>query len=91
MRKRDAAANDRKVEQALLQRALGMTVTETRRELTDKGEKVVTTEKQLPPDISAQTFWLKNRQPERWQEKPREVSQPEPVNLLEVLQQAAEA
>lgn len=81
------------VEQALLQRALGVTVTEVRREVTDKGEKTVTTEKQLPPDISAQLFWLKNRRPERWRDKPEAGSGDslEPTNLMAVLgQEAAE-
>ena len=79
------------VEQALLQRALGLTVTETRTEVTEKGEKTVRTEKELPPDLSAQVFRLKNRCPEKWREKPPEP-QPEPGedNLLEVLRQAAE-
>ncbi|MBQ9269964.1 MAG: hypothetical protein IJ206_10685 [Oscillospiraceae bacterium] len=79
------------VEQALLQRALGLTVTETRTEVTEKGEKTVRTEKELPPDLSAQVFWLKNRCPEKWREKPPEP-QPEARedNLLEMLRQAAE-
>lgn len=79
------------VEQALLRRALGVTVTETRTESSDKGEKTVTTEKQLPPDISAQMFWLKNRCPDKWRDKPPEPKEEPPENnLLEVLQAAAE-
>ena len=27
-------------------------------------------ESYIPPDLRAETFWLKNRQPERWQDKP---------------------
>jgi hypothetical protein len=85
-------ACDDQVEQALLQRALGVTVTETRTEVSDKGEKTVTTEKQLPPDISAMVFWLKNRRPDQWREKPPEpAGAPPENNLLEVLRQAAEA
>ena len=79
------------VEQALLQRALGLTVTETRTEVTEKGEKTVRTEKELPPDLSAQVFWLKNRCPEKWRDKPPEPREEVPENnLLEVLRQAAE-
>ena len=83
---------ERQVEQALLRRALGLTVTETRTEVTEKGEKTVTLEKEVPPDISAQMFWLKNRRPDRWREKPtppKEQSRLE-NNLLEILQKAAE-
>ena len=81
----------KQVAQALLKRALGCTVTETRTEVTDKGEKTVTTVKQMPPDISAQVFWLKNRCPGQWREKPPEPAAEEPENnLLEVLLQAME-
>jgi len=80
-----------RVEQALLRRALGVTVTEKRTEYSDKGEKTVTTEKELPPDLSAQVFWLKNRCPEKWRDKPPEPREEVPENnLLEVLRQAAE-
>lgn len=83
-------AREKQVEEALLQRALGMTVTETRTENSDKGEKTVTVQKQLPPDISAQMFWLKNRCPELWRDKPPEPEpEPEDGNLLEVLREAA--
>lgn len=78
------------VEEALLQRALGMTVREVRVEETDKGAKTVTTEKAVPPDLSAQIFYLKNRSPQRWREKPPEIPPEQPENnLLEMLQQAA--
>jgi hypothetical protein len=29
-------------------------------------------EKHYPPDPTAMIFWLKNRQPERWRDQPRE-------------------
>ncbi len=78
------------VEAALLRRALGMTLREVRVEETEKGEKTVTTEKPVPPDLAAQIFYLKNRVPERWREKPPEIPPEQPENnLLEVLQQAA--
>lgn len=31
---------------------------------------VAVDESYVPPDLRAETFWLKNRQPERWQDKP---------------------
>lgn len=65
---------DIKVENALLKRALGYTCTEVRKEGTVNGikngtAKVVITEKPVPPDVTAQIFWLKNRKPDTWREK----------------------
>ncbi len=85
-RKKDPAGE---VEAALLRRALGTTIRETRREETEKGEKTVTTEKELAPDISAQIFYLKNRLPDRWQDKPVPAPEEPENNLLEILLQAA--
>jgi len=68
----------------LLKRALGFTWQEVYSEdVVDRksGEilecakrKVVT--KEVPPDVRATLFWLKNRRPERWRER---VDQPEEV------------
>lgn len=75
------------VEAALLQRALGMTIREVRREVTDKGTKTIITEKEVAPDYTAQIFFLKNRRPDRWRDKPPEVPDHQPENnLLEILQ-----
>ena len=73
---------DRKVENALLQRALGIKETikepiKLKETLYENGrkvketEKVVMAEKELyfPPDVTAQIFWLKNRKPEEWRDK----------------------
>lgn len=67
---------DYEVENALLKRALGYEYTETTKEekwnkLTETYEMVVTKEvtKQVPPDTTAQIFWLKNRKPKQWREK----------------------
>lgn len=76
---------EHQVEEALLQRALGCTVTETRTETTEKGEKTVVTTKELPPDTSAQMFWLKNRCPDQWRDKPAEQEEWPENNLLEML------
>lgn len=79
------------VEAALLQRALGMTIREVRREVTDKGVKTIVTEKEVAPDYTAQIFFLKNRRPDRWRDKPPEVPDHQPENnLLEILQAVGE-
>lgn len=67
---------DRQVENALLKRALGYSydeVTHERQYNKEKDEielvpvKVVT--KQVPPDTTAQIFWLKNRRPDLWRDR----------------------
>ena len=68
---------DDPVEEALLRRAIGFRQTETVCEdIVDKssGEstgncKKKTVTKDVPPDVRALLFWLKNRRPERWREK----------------------
>lgn len=54
------------VENALYKRAIGYQYTETTKE---DGKVVKTVVKEVVPDTTAQIFWLKNRQPERWRDK----------------------
>lgn len=67
---------DVEVENALLKRALGYEYTEekveveTLRDGTVIGRKVVQTAKHASPDTTAQIFWLKNRKPAAWRDKP---------------------
>lgn len=62
---------DRMVENALLKRALGYEYTETKTVKSEKdGVKVEITVKQVVPDTTAQIFWLKNRKPNEWRDKP---------------------
>ena len=56
------------VENAILRRALGMTVTETKTTNGDSATEVVTV-KDIPPDTTACIYWLKNRNPARWRDK----------------------
>ena len=67
---------DYEVENALLKRALGYEYKEITKEekwnkLTESYEMVITKEvtKQVPPDTTAQIFWLKNRKPKQWRDK----------------------
>ena len=60
---------DIEVENALLKRALGYEYTETMVEHSLDGVKRRKTVKFIPPDVTAQIFWLKNRKPETWREK----------------------
>lgn len=73
----DEAPRD-EVEQALLRRALGFRQEEVHTEdLCDKktGEVLEsvrrrTVVKDIAPDVRALLFWLKNRRPARWRERP---------------------
>lgn len=69
--KRGKEVVDIQVENALLKRALGYEYTEEKVEISEKdGKKVVQTVKHVAPDTTAQIFWLKNRRPEKWRDKP---------------------
>lgn len=80
--KRGKAPVDIEVENMLLKRAMGYTYTETTEEvytldeidpktgkpkIKEKHVKRVT--KELPPDTTAQIFWLKNRRPDLWRDR----------------------
>lgn len=81
--KEGKAPVDNQVENALLKSALGHTVTvrkpikvRTKRQLKDKGTieeetiEYVDEEVYIPPQTVAQIFWLKNRRPNKWRDKP---------------------
>ena len=57
---------DFEVENALLKRALGY---EYEEETYENGILTKKVKKQVPPDTTAQIFWLKNRKKEQWREK----------------------
>ena len=67
---------DIEVENALFKRAMGYEYEETTEEAvfnkaTKEWEMVVTRKqrKTVPPDVTAQIFWLKNRLPDKWRDK----------------------
>lgn len=72
--KRGKEVVDVQVENALLKRALGYEYEETKQiiEVDEKGgerkrqEKV---KKRIRPDVTAQIFWLKNRNPDKWRDR----------------------
>lgn len=69
--KRGKEVVDRQVENALLKRALGYEYEEIKEKFEDGNitERTVT-KKEVIPDVTAQIFWLKNRKPNEWREKP---------------------
>lgn len=68
--KRGKEVIDIEVENALYKRAVGYTCVEKKVEESEKdGKKIITTIKEIPPDVTAQIFWLKNRKPKDWRDK----------------------
>lgn len=72
--------SDAKVIRSLYQRATGYEYTEEKKivEMDPKDGsvkpiRVETTKKHVPPDVAAQCFWLKNRQRDRWQDRPEQI------------------
>lgn len=63
--------DDLAVEASLLRSAKGYDVEETVEEDSEKtGRRTRVKTHHVPGDVRAQIFWLKNRKPENWQEKP---------------------
>lgn len=66
---------DAKVQKSLYQRAIGYTFKEKKVivEMDSSGNqkpaRIETTERVIPPDTTAQIFWLKNRRPDQWRDK----------------------
>lgn len=57
---------DREVENALLKSAIGYYLDEER---IDSEGNVYTVRRFVPPNTTAQIFWLKNRKPNEWRDK----------------------
>lgn len=90
--KRGKEVVDREVENALLKRALGYEYTETKTK-SEGGvvTEVTTTVKQVVPDVTAQIFWLKNRKPSAWRDKPEpDVEEEYDDNFIDALNASAE-
>ena len=69
--KKGKAPVDFEVENALLKRAKGYEYEEVITEVYGDGKKhVKKIKRHVPPDVTAQIFWLKNRKAERWRDKP---------------------
>lgn len=72
--KKGKAPVDFEVENALLKSALGFEYEEKTiyTDISEEGEETsreVTVKKYMPPNTTAQIFWLKNRMPEVWRDK----------------------
>lgn len=72
--KKGKEVSDFEVESALYRRAIGYEYEEITQEIrTDadgnKEKHTKKTKKFMPPDVTAQIFWLKNRKPQKWRDK----------------------
>lgn len=70
------------VEASLFQRANGYEYDELK--VIDDGgrRRVEKTRKQVAPDVNAQNFWLRNREPNRWKEHPEPEARSTDVGLI---------
>nr|DAI71464.1 MAG TPA: terminase small subunit [Caudoviricetes sp.] len=87
---------DYEVENALLQKALGMTKViqkpfklkevkyENGKRISEK-ERIEYAEEEvfIPPDTTAQIFWLKNRRPDKWRDKSRDEADTTTLDRLD--------
>lgn len=83
--KRGKAPVDIKVENALLKRALGYSYEETMVEESEDGYKRRVTRKFIPPDVTAQIYWLKNRRPDLWRDRPPDEAEAADLDELRKL------
>lgn len=69
-----AAKADERVELSLWQRANGYTLKQIKPMLPKGATKpiFVEYEEKIPPDPTSMIFWLKNRQPKRWRDRPED-------------------
>ena len=95
--KKGKAPVDYEVENTLLKKALGYVMTvkkpiklKSKKQLKNKGtiedERIEYAEEEIyiPPDTTAQIFWLKNRRPDKWRDKP-DMSQSSGNEILQSL------
>ena len=71
--KRGKEVVDIEVENSLLKRALGYSYDEVTKEINKETGQLVVTKvvtKQVIPDTTAMIYWLKNRKPKQWRDKP---------------------
>ena len=76
---------DQNVKNALYKRATGFVTQEEKDESGSAGSKTTITTKEVSPDTTACIFWLKNRQPEEWRDKPEDDGESEqPIGRIKI-------
>lgn len=86
--KMSKAVVDLMVENALFKKAMGYETEEVVQEINGDKKFIKKTKRQVPPDTIACIFWLKNRRPDKWRDKPEFVTTEtyESDGLLEALE-----
>lgn len=80
---------DRRVEEALYNRALGYSHEDTDIRVVDGAIMETPMIKHYPPDTTAAIFWLKNRRPDEWRDK-RDVEHSGAIKLEELTDEELE-
>jgi len=88
--KKGKAPVDDEVENLLLKRARGYEYEEVTTEIIEQPDgtqrkRIKKVTKMVIPDTTAQIFWLKNRRPERWRDKPEFADETALKKLDEIL------
>ena len=77
---------DIEVENALLKKALGYTITLHKQKVTKDGDVVdIEEEVHIAPDTTAQIFWLKNRKKKEWRDKVEVETNADELNKVKEL------
>ena len=77
---------DIEVENALLKKALGYTITLHKQKVTKDGDVVdIEEEVHIAPDTTAQIFWLKNRKKVQWRDKVEYEANTDELNKVKEL------
>lgn len=77
---------DIEVENALLKKALGYTITLHKQKVTKDGDVVdIKEEVHIAPDTTAQIFWLKNRRKIQWRDKVEYEANTDELNRVKEL------
>lgn len=85
--KKGKAPADTLVENMLYKRAIGFTTTETIEEIYEEDgvqrKHIRKVTREVPPDTTAQIYWLKNRKPKQWRDKREtEITNKEAVRVI---------
>lgn len=86
--KRGKEVVDYEVENALFKRAIGY---RRKEQVATKDGDIIEIEKEVPPDVTAQIFWLKNRRPDKWRDKPEPPSDSDVLKKARALLEGVES
>ena len=88
--KKGKAPVDLEVENALYKNAIGYDYEETVTEIEElaggkQKKHIRKIKKHKPPDVTAQIYWLKNRRPDKWRDKPLTVEDTSTMEKLDAM------